>query len=58
MSTNGMAGFVLAKGSLTSKTNGEGETQKAIIEVELLDCIINLPAIIMSPFQDLIVIIQ
>ncbi len=39
-----MAGFVLAKGSLTSKTNGEGETRKAIIEAGLLDCIVNLPA--------------
>jgi len=42
--TAGMAGFVLAKGSLTSKTNGEGETRKAIIEAGLLDCIVNLPA--------------
>jgi len=44
MSQKGMAGFVLAKGSLTSKTNGEGETRKAIIEAGLLDCIVNLPA--------------
>ena len=43
-SPKGMAGFVLAKGSLTSKTNGEGETRKAIIEAGLLDCIVNLPA--------------
>jgi len=41
---NGMAGFVLAKGSLTSKTNSEGEIRKAIIEAGLLDCIVNLPA--------------
>jgi type I restriction enzyme M protein len=44
MSQKGMAGFVLAKGSLTSKTNGKGETRKAIIEAGLLDCIVNLPA--------------
>jgi type I restriction enzyme M protein len=44
MSPKGMAGFVLAKGSLTSKTNGEGETRKAMIEAGLLDCIVNLPA--------------
>ncbi len=44
MSHKGMAGFVLAKGSLTSKTNGEGETRKGIIEAGLLDCIVNLPA--------------
>lgn len=42
--SEGMAGFVLAKGSLTSKTNGEGQTRKAIIEAGLLDCIVNLPA--------------
>ncbi|MEK7720942.1 MAG: N-6 DNA methylase, partial [Elusimicrobiota bacterium] len=33
----------LAKGSLTSKTNSEGEIRKAIIEAGLLDCIVNLP---------------
>jgi type I restriction enzyme M protein len=44
MSPRGMAGFVLAKGSLTSKTSGEGDIRKAIIEAGLLDCIINLPA--------------
>src|SRR3989338_5999207 len=44
MSPKGMAGFVLAKGSLTSKTNSEGEIRKAIIEAGLLDCIVNLPA--------------
>jgi type I restriction enzyme M protein len=43
-SPKGMAGFVLAKGSLTSKTNGEGEIRKAIIEAGLLECIVNLPA--------------
>ena len=42
-SPKGMAGFVLAKGSLTSKTNSEGEIRKAIIEAGLLDCIVNLP---------------
>jgi len=39
-----MTGVVLAKCSLTSKTNGEGDIRKAIIEAGLLDCIINLPA--------------
>jgi len=42
--TRGIAGFVLAKGSLTSKTNNEGEIRKNIIEAGLLDCIVNLPA--------------
>ena len=41
---SGIAGFVLAKGSLTSKTGGEGEIRKALIEARLVDCIVNLPA--------------
>ena len=38
------AGFVLAKGALTSKTSGEGEIRKALIEAGLIDCIVNLTA--------------
>ncbi len=44
LSPGGIAGFVLAKGSLTSKTSGEGEIRKALIEARLVDCIVNLPA--------------
>ena len=40
----GIAGFVLAKGSLTSKSSGEGDIRKALIEARLVDCIVNLPA--------------
>jgi len=40
----GQAGVVLAKGSLTSKTSGEGEIRKALVENGLIDCIVNLPA--------------
>ncbi|MCG3165047.1 MAG: hypothetical protein POELPBGB_00807 [Bacteroidia bacterium] len=40
----GKAGFVLAKGSLTTKTSNEGEIRKALIENDLLDCIVNLPS--------------
>src|SRR5580765_2095579 len=43
LSPNGLAGFVLAKGSLTSKTNNEGDIRKALIENDLVDCIVNLP---------------
>ncbi|RYD56777.1 MAG: SAM-dependent DNA methyltransferase [Sphingobacteriales bacterium] len=43
LSPTGMAGFVLAKGSLTTKTNNEGEIRKALIEKDLIDCIVNLP---------------
>ncbi|NQT59348.1 MAG: SAM-dependent DNA methyltransferase [Bacteroidetes bacterium] len=44
LNPNGQAGFVLAKGSLTSKTSGEGDIRKALIEARLVDCIVNLPA--------------
>lgn len=43
LAPTGIAGFVLAKGSLTSKTSGEGEIRKQIIEARLVDCIVNLP---------------
>jgi len=41
---NGQAGFVLAKGSLTTKTSNEGQIRKALIENDLIDCIVNLPS--------------
>jgi len=44
LAPSGQAGFVLAKGSLTSKTSGEGDIRKALVENNLIDCIVNLPA--------------
>ena len=44
LNPSGIAGFVLAKGSLTSKSSGEGEIRKALVEARLVDCIVNLPA--------------
>ncbi len=43
LAPTGTAGFVLAKGSLTSNTSNEGEIRKALIEANLIDCIVNLP---------------
>jgi len=43
LAPNGTAGFVLANGSLTSETSTEGEIRKAILEADLVDCIISLP---------------
>ena len=40
----GLAGFVLAKGALTSQAGGEGAIRKAMIEDHVVDCIVNLPA--------------
>src|SRR6266513_622741 len=39
----GMAGFVLANGSLSSNQSGEGEIRRAIIEADLVDCMVALP---------------
>jgi type I restriction enzyme M protein len=39
----GIAGFVLANGSLSSNTSNEGEIRKNIIEADLVDCIVALP---------------
>ncbi len=39
----GVAGFVLANGSMSSNQSGEGEIRKALIEADLVDCMIALP---------------
>jgi len=44
LAPNGQAGVVLAKGALTSKTSGEGDIRKALVENGFIDCIVNLPA--------------
>ncbi|NLB82389.1 MAG: SAM-dependent methyltransferase, partial [Clostridiaceae bacterium] len=44
LAPKGLAGFVLAKGSLTSKSSGEDVIRKNLIEKGLVDCIVNLPA--------------
>jgi len=44
LNPKGQAGFVLAKGALTSKSSGEGDIRKELIEAGLVDCIVNLPA--------------
>ena len=44
LNPSGQAGFVLAKGALTSKTSGEGEIRKKLVQARLVDCIVNLPA--------------
>ncbi len=43
LAPNGTAGFVLANGSLSSKTGGEGEIRRKLVEADLVDCIIALP---------------
>lgn len=43
LSPTGIAGFVLANGSMSSNTSGEGGIRKNIIEDDLVDCMISLP---------------
>lgn len=39
----GFAGIVLANGSMSSSTGGEGEIRKNLIEADLVDCMVALP---------------
>lgn len=43
LAPTGIAGFVLANGSMSSNQSNEGEIRKAIIEAGLVDCMIALP---------------
>lgn len=43
LAPTGLAGFVLANGSMSSNQSGEGEIRKAIVEADLVDCMVALP---------------
>jgi type I restriction enzyme M protein len=43
LAPSGVTGFVLANGSMSSNQSGEGDMRKAIIEADLVDCMIALP---------------
>jgi len=43
LAPQGMAGFVLANGSMSSNQSGEGEIRKALIEADLVDCMVAMP---------------
>jgi type I restriction enzyme M protein len=43
LAPTGMAGFVLANGSMSSGQSGEGEIRKALVEADLVDCMVALP---------------
>ena len=44
LAPSGIAGFVLANGSMSSNTSGEGEIRKNIIEADIIDCMVALPS--------------
>ncbi|KAB7622693.1 type I restriction-modification system subunit M [Alkalilimnicola sp. S0819] len=43
LSENGVAGFVMANGSMSSNTSGEGLIRQKLIENDVVDCMIALP---------------
>jgi len=43
LAPNGMAGVVLANGSMSSNQSGEGEIRKAMLEADVVDCMVALP---------------
>jgi len=43
LAPNGFAGFVMSNGSMSSGQSGEGEMRQAIIEADLVDCMVALP---------------
>ena len=43
LAPNGRAGFVMANGSLTTMTSGEGKIRENLIRADVVDCIVALP---------------
>lgn len=43
LTPRGIAGFVLANGSMSSNTSGEGDIRRLIVKADLVDCMIALP---------------
>jgi type I restriction enzyme M protein len=43
LSPDGAAGFVLANGSMSSMTSGEGDIRQRLVEADLVDCIVACP---------------
>ena len=51
LAPHGVAGFVLANGSLSSQQSGEGEIRQRLIEKDVIDCIVALPGQLFSTTQ-------
>lgn len=43
LAPNGTAGVVLANGSMSSQQSGEGEIRRAMVEADVVDCMVALP---------------
>jgi len=44
LAPDGRAGFVMANGSLTTMTSGEGKIREGMIRADVVDCVVALPA--------------
>ena len=44
LAPDGRAGFVMANGSLTTMTSGEGKIRENLVRADVVDCIVALPA--------------
>jgi type I restriction enzyme M protein len=44
LAPNGRAGFVMANGSLSTMTSGEGKIRESLVRADVLECIVALPA--------------
>ena len=43
LAPNGIAGFVLANGSMSANQSGEGEIRRNLVEADVVDCMVALP---------------
>ncbi|MGE0229057.1 MAG: type I restriction-modification system subunit M [Dehalococcoidia bacterium] len=43
LAPRGIAGFVLANGSMASNQSGEGDIRKGLVEADIVDCMVALP---------------
>ena len=48
LAPNGIAGFVLANGSMSSNQSGEGEIRKHLVEADIVDCMVAMPGQLFS----------
>lgn len=44
LAADGVAGFVLANGSMSSNTSGEGDIRSSMVERNVIDCMVALPS--------------
>ncbi len=51
LSSRGRAGIVLANGSMSSQQSGEGEIRKAMVEADVVECMVALPPQLFSNTQ-------